>query len=54
LLIFSDRLEKKKKLASWLKSAEDLLHKVDKTAKAVSTVSKQQVLAGMRGDHGKN
>ncbi|KAL4545361.1 hypothetical protein Ndes2526B_g00041 [Nannochloris sp. 'desiccata'] len=30
--------------------AEDLLHKVDKTAKAVSTVSKQQVLAGLRGD----
>jgi hypothetical protein len=39
-------------MAQWLKHAEDLLHKVDKTAKAVSTVSKQHVLAGLRGDQG--
>ena len=39
-------------MSSWLKTAEDLLHKVDKTAKAVSTVSKQQMFPGARYEQG--
>jgi hypothetical protein len=40
-------------MESWLKTAEGLLQAVDKTAKAVSTATKQQTLGEARGETGK-